>query len=117
MLARSRSLGDVCIETKLCWEDKLEEAVWDVLELAAITTLPGVAVGYVVYAAPLRRWQPKTPRPVELFADGSLDIVELLGNRHQAAAKVRPLAAGRRLHTYLATGKYRHELADARCVA
>jgi len=36
---------------------------------------------------------------------------------NQAAAKVRPLAPGRRTHTYLATGKYKHELADARWVA
>lgn len=32
----------------------------------------------------------------------------------QAVRKVRPLADGRRLRAYLATGTYRHELADAR---
>jgi hypothetical protein len=36
---------------------------------------------------------------------------------NQAAAKVRALASGRRLHAYLATGKYKHELAEARWVA
>ncbi len=36
---------------------------------------------------------------------------------NQAAAKIRPLVSGRRLHTYLATGKYKNELADARWVA
>jgi hypothetical protein len=36
---------------------------------------------------------------------------------NQAAAKIRQLASGRRLHTYLATGKYNNELADARWVA
>jgi hypothetical protein len=35
----------------------------------------------------------------------------------EAAAKIRPLAAGRRLRTYLATGTYRDELAEARWVA
>ena len=35
----------------------------------------------------------------------------------EATAKVRPLAAGRRLRTYLATGTYRDELAEARWVA
>lgn len=35
----------------------------------------------------------------------------------QAAAKVRPLAGERRLRVYLATGRYRDELADARWVA
>ena len=34
----------------------------------------------------------------------------------EAAAKVRPIAAGRRLTTYLATGTYREELAGARWV-
>ena len=36
---------------------------------------------------------------------------------NQAVAKIRPLADGRRLHAYLATGTYRDELADARWVA
>ena len=35
----------------------------------------------------------------------------------EAQAKVRPLAEGRRLRTFLATGKYRHELVDARWIA
>ena len=35
----------------------------------------------------------------------------------EAAAKVRPLAQGRRLRTYLATGTYKDELAEARWVA
>ena len=35
----------------------------------------------------------------------------------EAAAKVRPLAEGRRLRTYLATGVYKDELAEARWVA
>jgi hypothetical protein len=35
---------------------------------------------------------------------------------NQAVAKVRPLAEGRRLRAFLTTGKYRHELADARWV-
>jgi hypothetical protein len=35
----------------------------------------------------------------------------------EATAKIRPLAEGRRLRTYLATGTYRDELAEARWVA
>jgi hypothetical protein len=35
----------------------------------------------------------------------------------QARAKVRPLAANRRLRAFLITGKYKDELADARWVA
>lgn len=34
----------------------------------------------------------------------------------RAIRKVRPLAPGRRLRAYLATGQYRHELANARWV-
>ncbi len=34
----------------------------------------------------------------------------------RAIRKVRPLASGRRLRAYLATGQYRHELANARWV-
>jgi len=36
---------------------------------------------------------------------------------NEAVKKVRPLASGRRLRSYLATGTYREELADARWVA
>jgi hypothetical protein len=35
---------------------------------------------------------------------------------NQAIAKVRPLAAGRRLRAFLSTGKYRDELVEARWV-
>jgi len=36
---------------------------------------------------------------------------------NQAIGKVKPIAEGRRLRAYLATGRYRDELADARWVA
>ncbi len=36
---------------------------------------------------------------------------------NQAMAKVKPIAEGRRLRAYLATGRYRDELAEARWVA
>jgi len=36
---------------------------------------------------------------------------------NEAVKKIRPLAAGRRLRSYLATGTYREELADARWVS
>lgn len=36
---------------------------------------------------------------------------------NQAIAKVRSLAEGRRLRAYLATGRYRDELADARWIS
>ncbi len=36
---------------------------------------------------------------------------------NHAMAKVKPIAQGRRLRAYLATGRYRDELADARWLA
>jgi hypothetical protein len=36
---------------------------------------------------------------------------------NQAVNKIRPIAEGRRLRAYLATGSYKHELPDARWVA
>lgn len=36
---------------------------------------------------------------------------------NQAIAKVRPITDGRRLRAYLATGRYKEELAEARWVA
>ncbi len=36
---------------------------------------------------------------------------------NQAMAKVKPIADGRRLRAYLATGRYKEELAEARWVA
>lgn len=36
---------------------------------------------------------------------------------NQAMAKVKPITEGRRLRAYLATGRYRDELAEARWVA
>jgi hypothetical protein len=39
------------------------------------------------------------------------------GTPAQAMAKIRPLAEGRRLRAYLATGHYSAELAEARWVA
>lgn len=65
--------------------------------------------GYLVFATDPER-APDEPGYREVFATEA-------GTPGEATAKVRPLAAGRRLRTYLATGTYRDELADARWVA
>jgi hypothetical protein len=65
--------------------------------------------GYLVFATDPGR-APDEPGYREVFATEAKTPGE-------ATAKVRPLAAGRRLRTYLATGTYRDELADARWVA
>lgn len=65
--------------------------------------------GYLVFAIDPDR-APDEPGYREVFATEAKTPGE-------ATAKVRPLAAHRRLRTYLATGTYRDELADARWVA
>lgn len=65
--------------------------------------------GFLVFATDPER-APDEPGYREVFATEAKTPGE-------ATAKVRPLAAGRRLRTYLATGIYKDELADARWVA
>jgi len=65
--------------------------------------------GYLVFATDPER-APDEPGYREVFATEAKTPGE-------ATAKVRPLASGRRLRTYLATGSYKAELADARWVA
>ena len=65
--------------------------------------------GYLVFATDPQRG-PDEPGYREVYATEAKTPGE-------ATAKVRPLAGGRRLRTYLATGTYKDELADARWVA
>lgn len=65
--------------------------------------------GYLVFATDPSR-APDEPGYREVFATEA-------STPGEATAKVRPLAEGRRLRTFLATGTYKHELADARWVA
>jgi hypothetical protein len=65
--------------------------------------------GYLVFATD-PTVSPEDPSYCEIYATEAR-------TPNQATGKIRPLAAGRRVHTYLATGKYKHELADARWVA
>ncbi len=65
--------------------------------------------GFLVFATDPQR-TPDEPGYREVYATEAATSGE-------AAKKVRPLANGRRLRTYLATGTYREELADARWVA
>lgn len=65
--------------------------------------------GYLVFATDPAR-APEEPGYREVFATEAKTPGE-------ATAKVRPLAEGRRLRTFLATGTYKDELAEARWVA
>ena len=65
--------------------------------------------GFIVFATDPER-SPEEPGYREVFATEAK-------TPNEAAKKVRPLAEGRRLRSYLATGTYREELADARWVA
>ena len=65
--------------------------------------------GYLVFATD-PELAPDEPGYREVFATEAKTPGE-------ATAKVRPLVHGRRLRTYLATGTYKDELAEARWVA
>jgi len=65
--------------------------------------------GYLVFATDPDR-APDEPGYRKVFATEAKTPGE-------ATAKVRPLAGGRRLRTFLVTGTYKDELADARRVA
>lgn len=65
--------------------------------------------GYLVFATNPER-APDDPGYRQVFATEAK-------TRGEATAKIRPLVNGRRLRTYLATGTYKNELADARWVA
>lgn len=65
--------------------------------------------GYLVFATDPER-APDEPGYRKVYATEARTLAE-------ATAKVRPLAEGRRLRTFLATGTYRSELANARWVA
>ena len=64
--------------------------------------------GYLVFATDPAR-APDEPGYREVFATEAKTLAE-------ARAKVRPLANDRRLRAFLATGRYKNELADARWV-
>jgi hypothetical protein len=65
--------------------------------------------GYLVFATD-PTVSPDAPGYCEVYATEAL-------TPNQAMGKIRPIASGRRLQAYLATGTYKHELADARWVA
>lgn len=65
--------------------------------------------GYLVFATDPER-DPDQPGYREVFATEAKTPGE-------ATTKVRPLAEGRRLRTYLATGTYKDEFPEARWVA
>lgn len=88
------------------WAQELEE---DRRRLEKANQRRAARRGYLVFATDPDR-APDEPGYREVFATEAKTPGE-------ATAKVRPLAGDRRLRTYLATGTYREELADARWVA
>lgn len=88
------------------WAEELEE---ERTRLAEANENRAARRGYLVFATDPDR-APDEPGYREVFATEAKTPGE-------ATAKVRPLAEGRRLRTFLATGTYKDELADARWVA
>jgi hypothetical protein len=88
------------------WAQELEE---ERDRLEAANERRAARRGYLVFATDPER-APDDPGYREVFATEAKTPGE-------AAAKVRALVEGRRLRTFLATGTYKDELADARWVA
>jgi hypothetical protein len=85
VLARGDDSSETFIETKLCVSDMLYEALWDALKMALVTSLLENSSGYLIYAAPEAGWTPREDRPVEMFEDGTVEVFDLLWNRHANA--------------------------------
>ncbi|MEJ7785154.1 MAG: hypothetical protein WKF96_10155 [Solirubrobacteraceae bacterium] len=88
------------------WADELEGKL---SRVADINAERAHRRGYLVFATD-PEVAPDAPGYREVFATEAKTPA-------QAMAKVKPIADGRRLRAYLATGQYRDELADARWVA
>lgn len=89
------------------WADELEE---ERVRIADINAERASRRGYIVFATD-PEVAPDEPGYREAFATEAK-------TPNQAVAKVRAIADGRRrLRAYLATGRYRDELAEARWVA
>lgn len=88
------------------WAQELQE---ERERVAEVNERRAARRGFLVFATDPER-APDEPGYREVYATEARTPGE-------AAAKVRPLAKGRRLRTYLATGVYKDELADARWVA
>lgn len=89
----------------LAWAQELEE---ERMRLEAANQERAARRGYLVFATDPDR-SPDDAGYREVYATEAK-------TPNEASAKVRPLAEGRRLRTFLATGTYREELADARWI-
>lgn len=87
------------------WADYLEA---ERERVAAVNAERVERRGYLVFATD-PEIAPHEPGYREVYATEA-------GTPNQAMAKVRSIAGGRRLRAYLATGRYRDELAHARWV-
>lgn len=105
-MARSSSPPHASQIDLAAWARELED---ERARLEAANERRAARRGYLVFATDPSR-APGEPGYREVFATEAKTPGE-------AAAKVRPLVDGRRLRTYLATGTYKDELADARWVA
>lgn len=105
-MARSKMTSDNAQIDLLAWAAEQEG---ERSRLEAVNQERAARRGYIVLATDPDR-SPDDPDYREVFATEAKTPGE-------AASKIRPLASGRRLRTYLATGTYKDELADARWVA
>lgn len=100
-------MPDPTTQTDLfAWAQELED---ERTRVADINAERAARRGFLVFATD-PSLSPDEPGYREVFATEAR-------TPNQAISKVRDLAEGRRLRAYLATGRYRDELADARWVA
>jgi len=105
-MARSTSSEQGTQIDLAAWALELEE---ERIQLEQANEKRAARRGYLVFATD-PELAPDDPGYREVFATEAKTPAE-------ATAKVRPLTEGRRLRTFLATGTYKDELADARWVA
>jgi hypothetical protein len=104
-MARNRTTSEGQIDLSE-WARELDE---ERARLEQINQERAARRGYLVFATDPQR-APEEPGYREVYATEAR-------TPREAVAKVRPLADGRRLRTFLATGTYKDELAEARWVA
>jgi hypothetical protein len=100
VLARPTDGSEIYFETKLCGNDRLYEAVWDMLKLALMTALDGRTSGYLLYAAPVAAWQLNQSELASIFETRVLALTDLLFDRYpdpwewclEATRSTRPIS-------------------------
>src|SRR4051812_5403065 len=58
-------------ELKWCNENKVFEALWDIMKMTSATQIPALEAAYLIYGAPQRHWEKPVQCARELFPSGT----------------------------------------------